>query len=88
MARSARFDLGGRFHRSRIQLVSSQGSTSLRASGRWNKARRFHLAWGMLRRFKPSQLITHRFPIQSAAQAYQQVHQQPDQAIQVVLTYP
>lgn len=82
-------DLGGRFHRSRIQLISSQVSTIASGlSGRWNKARRFHLAWGMLRRFKPNRLITHRFPIQSAAQAYQLVDQQPDQAIQVIFTYP
>jgi threonine dehydrogenase-like Zn-dependent dehydrogenase len=33
-------------------------------------------------------LVTHRFPIDRAAEAYALVDQHPDQTIQVVLTYP
>jgi len=50
--------------------------------------RRFAVAWEMLRAVRPSRLITHRFPIQEAPLAYQLIDQQPEQTIQVVLTYP
>lgn len=84
----ASLDLGGRFHRSRIRLISSQVSTlAPELSGRWNKARRFAVAWEMLRRVRPARWITHRFAVQDAAQAYQLIDQNPESAIQVVLTY-
>jgi 2-desacetyl-2-hydroxyethyl bacteriochlorophyllide A dehydrogenase len=82
-------ELGGRFHRSRIRLVSTQvSSLAPEFSGRWSKQRRFDLAWNMLARVQPARWITRRFPLQEAAQAYQHVDQRPDQSIQVVLTYP
>ena len=44
-------DLGGRFHRDRIRLISSQVSTiAPEWSGRWSKARRFDLAWSMIKK--------------------------------------
>jgi 2-desacetyl-2-hydroxyethyl bacteriochlorophyllide A dehydrogenase len=85
----ASLDLGGRFHRSRIRLISSQvSSLSPESSGRWSKARRFSVAWEMLRRVQPARWITNRYTIREAAQAYQLLDQHPDQAIQAVLTYP
>src|SRR5262245_35940984 len=58
-------NLGGRFHRSRIRLISSQVSTiAAEWSGRWNKSRRLHLAWEMLQLLRPAHLITHRFPLE------------------------
>ena len=82
-------DLGGRFHRSRIRLISSQVSTlAPELTGRWSKPRRFDLAWEMLRRVEPARWITHRFTLQEAPLAYQQIDQHPEQTIQVVLTYP
>jgi 2-desacetyl-2-hydroxyethyl bacteriochlorophyllide A dehydrogenase len=85
----APIDLGGRFHRSRIRLISSQVSTLAPAlSGRWDKQRRFAVAWEMLRQIRPASLITHRFPLESAAQAYRLLDEHPEQAIQVLLTYP
>jgi 2-desacetyl-2-hydroxyethyl bacteriochlorophyllide A dehydrogenase len=85
----ASLDLGGRFHRSRIRLISSQVSTlAPELSGRWSKRRRFDLAWEMLDRVQPASWITHRFALQEAEQAYQFIDQHPDQAIQVVLAYP
>ena len=86
--KSAPLNLGGRFHRSRINLISSQVSTiSPDLSGRWNKKRRFNLCLQMLRKIQPSRLITQQFPIQNAAQAYRLIDQQPEETIQVVLTY-
>jgi 2-desacetyl-2-hydroxyethyl bacteriochlorophyllide A dehydrogenase len=85
----ASLDLGGRFHRSRIRLISSQvSSLAPELTGRWSKRRRFDVAWEMLRRLQPARWITQRFAIQAAAQAYQLIDQHPDQSIQVVLTYP
>ncbi|OGO36186.1 MAG: oxidoreductase [Chloroflexi bacterium RBG_16_57_11] len=82
-------DLGGRFHRSRIRLISTQVSTlAPELTGRWSKRRRFEVAWEMLPRVGPARWITHRFALQEAAQAYQWIEQHPDQSIQVVLTYP
>lgn len=84
----AALDLGGRFHRSRIRLFSSQvSSLAPELSGRWTRARRFELAWEMLRQVRPEQFITHRFPLAQAAQAYTLLDQAPQDAIQIVLTY-
>jgi threonine dehydrogenase-like Zn-dependent dehydrogenase len=84
----ADLNLGGDFHRKRIKLVSSQVSTvTPELRGRWDKARRFSVAWEMLRQSKPSRLITHRFPFKRAAEAYQLLDQHPEQAIQVIFTY-
>jgi len=84
----ASLDLGGRFHRSRIQLISSQVSTlAPELTGRWNKARRFQVAWEMIRRLRPSRLVTHRLPFHQAAEAYRLLDQSPQETIQVVLEY-
>jgi 2-desacetyl-2-hydroxyethyl bacteriochlorophyllide A dehydrogenase len=80
--------LGGRFHRSRIRLISSQVSAiSPQWSGRWHQARRFEVAWQMIRRLKPAHLITHRLPVSEAARAYALLDRQPCEAIQILLTY-
>jgi len=87
-AKRAAIDLGGHFHRSRMRLISSQVSTlSPDLSGRWNTARRMKVALNMLTRIDVANLITHRFPISQAAQAYDMLHRSPEQAIQVLLTY-
>ncbi len=81
-------DLGGHFHRARIRLISSQVSTlAPEVSGRWTKARRFRVAWNALADIQPSRFITHHFPLQHAAPAYQLLDQNPEDAIQVVFTY-
>ena len=81
-------DLGGSFHRSRIRLISSQVTTiAPELSGRWDKERRFETAWRMLERLKPSQLVTHRFPVEEAADAYRLLDESPGDALQVLLTY-
>lgn len=84
----APLDLGGHFHRSRIQLISSQVSTlAPELSGRWNKTRRVQVAWEMIRRLRPSRLITHHIPLNQAADVYRLLDQQPEETIQVVLEY-
>lgn len=86
--KQASLALGGRFHRSRISLISSQVSTiSPKLSARWTKPRRFEIAWEALQRIQPEKWITHRFAIGDAAEAYRVLDQSPEQALQVVLTY-
>jgi len=81
-------DLGSTFHRSRIKLVSSQVSTiAPELSGRWDKSRRFEVAWEALNRIQPQKWITHRFPIEEAAKAYQLLDENPQETIQVIFNY-
>lgn len=85
----ASLDLGGAFHRSRIRIISSQVSTiAPELRGRWDKARRFNVAWEALRRIQPQKWITHRFPIDDAADAYRLLDENPQDAIQILFDYP
>ncbi|UCF89981.1 MAG: zinc-binding dehydrogenase [Desulfobacterales bacterium] len=87
-AKQAHLDLGRRFHRHRIQLRSSQVSTlAPELTGRWTKTRRFAVAWDMIRRVQPTQLITQRFPISRARQAFERLDQKPEETVQIVLVY-
>lgn len=84
----AEIDLGGHFHRNRIQLISSQVSSIAPAlQGRWDKSRRFETVWAMLASVDPTTLITHRLPVQEAATAYQRLDQQAADVMQIILTY-
>lgn len=84
----ASLDLGGRFHRSHIRLISSQVShIAPQWRGRWSKDRRRQQAWAMLSRHSLASLITHRFPFDHASRAFQLLDQAPQETIQVVLTY-
>ena len=84
----AEINLGGSFHRSRIKLISSQVSTiSPELAARWDKSRRFKVAWQALERIKPEKWITHRFAIQDAEKAYQLLADNPQETIQVLFTY-
>lgn len=84
----AEIDFGGSFHRSRIRLISSQVSTiSPELSGRWDKSRRFDVAWQALERIRPEKWITQRFSIKDAAKAYQLLDEKPQETIQVVFDY-
>ena len=87
-SRSSALNLGGKFHRSRIHLVSSQVSTlAPEFQGRWTKERRLGVAWEMIRQMRPSRFITHRFPVREAAKAYDILDREPGSAIQILLTY-
>jgi 2-desacetyl-2-hydroxyethyl bacteriochlorophyllide A dehydrogenase len=84
----AALHLGGRFHRSRIRVISSQVSSIAPAlRGRWDRERRFAAAWSLIRTLDAGALITHRYPIERAAEAYDLLDQHPEQALGVLLTY-
>ncbi len=86
--RQAALELGGRFHRQRIRLISSQVSTVTPAlSARWSKQRRFALAWDMIRRIRPSRFITHQIPFRRAREAFELIDKDPAATLQVVLEY-
>ena len=87
--KEATLHLGGRFHRDRVSVISSQVSTiAPQWSARWTKPRRLGVAWSALQSLRPSSLVTHRFPIGEAPEAYRLLDQGPDEAIQVLLEYP
>ncbi len=84
----AALDLGGFFHRSRLRLISSQVSTiAPELAARWDKPRRFDVAWLALKRIHPEKWITHRFSFDKAAEAYRLLDQAPGEAIQVIFDY-
>lgn len=81
-------DLGGRFHRSRLRLISSQvSSLTPDLQARWSKARRLAVAWQMLAEIRPEQLVTQRFPLAAAARAYDLINRCPEQVVQVLFGY-
>ncbi len=85
----ADINLGGAFHRSRIKLISSQVSTiAPELTERWDKARRFEIAWEALKRIQPQKWITHRFSLEESKQAYQLLDENPQDTIQVIFEYP
>ena len=87
-SRAAELDLGGRFHRNRIKLISSQVSTlPSQFSARWTKKRRIDIAWEMIHKLKPKPLITHQFPLSRAKEAYELLDKNPAGALQVIFTY-
>lgn len=86
--KTASLNLGGRFHRDRIRMISSQVSTiAPEWSARWSKARRFGVAWSMIRKLRPSRLVSHAFSLEEAADAYDLLDRDPGGALQVLLTY-
>jgi len=82
-------DLGTRFHRGRISLISSQVShIGPEYTGRWIPARRRAVVWDLIRRLRPSRFITHRYSFAEAAEAYRMLDTHPEESLQVILTYP
>ena len=80
--------LGGSFHRKHVQVLSSQVSRlSPRWTGRWTKRRRHQTALALLERLEHGPLISHRFPLESAADAYAMLENNPQDALQVLLEY-
>jgi 2-desacetyl-2-hydroxyethyl bacteriochlorophyllide A dehydrogenase len=88
-SKTAPIELGGKAHRNRLQLITSQVSTLAPAlTGRWDKQRRFDVAWEMIRRVGPQQLISHTLPLQEAGYLYQQLHEQQPGFTQALFHYP
>lgn len=81
-------NLGGRFHRSRIEIRSSQVSTIDPVHrGRWTKDRRIATAWECLKEIDTGSLMTHRFSVSNAPEAYRLLDNTDDEAVGVLITY-
>ena len=81
-------DLGGRFHRERLRIVSSQVSTlPPELAGTWTTARRLDVAKSLLATLPLTNLISHRLPFDRAPDAYRLLDEDPAKALQVLLTY-
>jgi 2-desacetyl-2-hydroxyethyl bacteriochlorophyllide A dehydrogenase len=86
--RDVSLSLGGRFHRRRLRIVSSQVSTLDPAlAPRWDRTRRTALVSALLKELPLTDLITHRFPFDQAAAAYELLDRRPEDCLQVVLDY-
>ena len=84
----AELDLGGRFHRSRISIESSQVSTiDPELRGRWSKERRLAVAWDRLRDLGPERFVTHEFDVSEAGEAYALLDENPAAALGVTFRY-
>lgn len=87
----ADLDLGGSYHRSRIDIQSSQVSTidpSLR--GRWTKSRRTETALARVAELPLDKFVTHRVPFEDAPRAYELLDESSaatERPLQVFLTY-
>jgi 2-desacetyl-2-hydroxyethyl bacteriochlorophyllide A dehydrogenase len=80
-------NLGGRFHRNRISLISSQVSTvDPTLSARWTKSRRMNEVVRLLPELDLDDLITHCVPIGDAKRAFELLSEDPGSALHVVLT--
>ncbi len=80
--------LGGRFHRGRVRLRSSQvGRMNPELGPRWDLTRRKEAVLGLLPRLRLEELVSHRVPFEKTPEAYRLVDENPDEAVQVVLTY-
>ncbi|MBI4578059.1 MAG: zinc-binding alcohol dehydrogenase [Planctomycetes bacterium] len=81
-------ELGDEFHHNRVRLISSQSfGVNPAVSDRWNPARRTLATLNLLPRLQLAPMITHRFKFDQAGQAFDVLDRQPDQVLQVVLTY-
>jgi 2-desacetyl-2-hydroxyethyl bacteriochlorophyllide A dehydrogenase len=84
----ASVDLGTHFHRGRLRIRSSQVSRiPPPLSARWTKARRIEVALDALKHVPVPDLVSHRFPIARAAEAYRLLDERPQDCLQVLLTY-
>jgi 2-desacetyl-2-hydroxyethyl bacteriochlorophyllide A dehydrogenase len=86
--KTAAIELGGKAHRNRLQIITSQvSSMAPQLTGRWNKTRRFDLAWEMIRQTQPAKLISHRVALSDSEKIYQAIDQQPADVLQAIFCY-
>ena len=87
-SKACTLDLGGRFHRDRIDIVSSQVSTiASELRGRWSKSRRISTALEQLRQLNTDAIITDRLPVDRAAEAFERIENSPEDTLQVLLRH-
>jgi 2-desacetyl-2-hydroxyethyl bacteriochlorophyllide A dehydrogenase len=80
--------LGEEFHHNRIRVVASQiGAVPGRLHPRWDRERLQATVAELLARGRPDVLglISHRFSLSDAADAFRLLDEHPDQALQVIL---
>lgn len=80
--------LGRRFHRSRIEIASSQVSTiDPDHRGRWSKERRMRCVSNMIEESQPGELISDVFSPQDAPEVYNQLDRDRPGILQPVFSY-
>lgn len=82
--------LGDEFHHNRVQLIASQiGSVPNRLRARWDVPRLQRTVLNALARgaVDPVSLVTHRFSLENAAEAYRMLDADPSAALQVVFEF-
>jgi 2-desacetyl-2-hydroxyethyl bacteriochlorophyllide A dehydrogenase len=81
-------ELGGHFHRGRVRLRSAQvGRLAPELGPRWNTARRSAMVMHLLGELRLAELVSHRFQLRDAAQAYALVDAGAADVVQVVFVY-
>ncbi len=76
------------FHYGGTRVVSSQaGRVGSGLQGRWDMARRFGTAAGLVAELDVESMISHRFDLEDAAGAYELVDRHPESTLGVVLTH-
>ena len=79
--------LGGDFHRRRLEIRSSQVSTIGSRAARWDRTRRLATTGALLGELPLSELATHTFPVERAADAYAALDRGDDGLVHVALAY-
>lgn len=86
--KQAPLDLGSHFHRNHLRLISSQvSSIAPNWRGRFDHSRRLQVAWSMLAQHRPEKLISHRFALEQAGEAYKLLDKSPQEVLQILFTY-
>jgi 2-desacetyl-2-hydroxyethyl bacteriochlorophyllide A dehydrogenase len=81
--------LGGRFHRRRLTIRSTQvSSIPARLAGQWNVERRRAEAIRLLEELPLQRLATHEYPFTAAAEAFAALDRGAEHMIHVALRYP
>jgi threonine dehydrogenase-like Zn-dependent dehydrogenase len=87
-SKEAPIGLGGRFHRSRIQVKSSQVSSIAPAiRGRWTKSRRMNTVLELLQDVRPGDLITASYSLEEAEKAYGHLMETDTDALQPIFQH-
>lgn len=87
-SKAVHLDLGGAFHRRRLSLRSSQvGRLNPMLAPRWDQQRRWQTVRDLLPQLDLVRLISHRFALSEAAEAYRLVDEGAQELVQVVFEY-
>jgi 2-desacetyl-2-hydroxyethyl bacteriochlorophyllide A dehydrogenase len=79
--------LGAEFHRRRLEIRSSQVSTTGRGAVRWDRRRRLETTQALLDELPLSCLASHTFPLERAPEAYAAIDRGDVGVVHVALAY-